>query len=205
MKEHKLMWKTVTLISSMALTLGSGCSQLKGPQKPDPKTAITDPAGINSQAVVEAYLEYIGPPERWAGPKPFVIHVDATHVSGIQVKITSAFEDSEMRGWAAKSGGSLRIPTTAEARNQLTELAVVSSSQVVPAFQACVNPIRVRLIRADQSVVEKLGCRGQGEWAAKVSNLTSHFVEASLALALMQAPPRNEVASVRKGGLIDQI
>lgn len=197
------MWKTVTLLSSLALCLSTSCSQLKAPQKPDLRSAAAGPGGMNDPAVVEAYLEYVGPPEKWAGPKPFSIHVDASREGPIQIKLTSAFEAPELRSWSSRTGGEFHVPGVTETRALLAELARLSA-QKGETFQACVNPVRVRLIRADQSVVERLGCRGQGDWAAQVSQLTSLFMEASLAQALHPSTS-SEVASSRRGGFNEQI
>ncbi len=203
MKEHHLMLKTVTLLSSLALCLSTGCSQLKPPHKPDSRSATSGPGGMNDLAVVEAYLEYVGPPEKWAGPKPFTIHVDASREGPIQIKLTSAFEAPELRSWSSRTGGEFHVLGVTETRAQLTELARLSAEKG-ESFQACVNPVRVRLIRADQSVVERLGCRGQGDWAAHVSQLTSLFMEASIAQSIHPSAI-SEVASSRHGGFNEQI
>lgn len=146
-------------------------------------------------AFVEAFIEYSGPRGQWAGPASFLLHVSAKEGEKVTVKVTPKDLYRQSGGWvdvtsrAPAAGVPLTapapdVPVTAEAapeasevmRDRLEGLAeAIEQSQ--ETFRACVNPIRVRMVRADGAVKDWQGCRGSRGWAKSVSEFTHEVLK----------------------------
>lgn len=133
--------------------------------------------------VIEAYIEYPGPAERWAGPQSLLVRVSAKDGSESgQVLITpELFSKLEVRS----PKGVARMPApmamdTEATRAQLAELAAAlqqdGEDTAAVQFRGCLYPVRVRLVRSDGAIMEKHGCRAHEGWTAEVSRLTSVFL-----------------------------
>lgn len=137
------------------------------------------------QPVVEAYIEYPGPQPKWGGPASFIVHVLARDSRKTQVTITpSLLNMPEARKLDGNVTVNSRQPAStdglaAEAvhqgvRDKLHQLAEAIQEKT-PEFRGCLYPVRLKLIRADGSLVEALGCRSQSGWPLAVSAAASYF------------------------------
>ncbi|OFZ55689.1 MAG: hypothetical protein A2428_13410 [Bdellovibrionales bacterium RIFOXYC1_FULL_54_43] len=153
---------------------------------------------------VEAYIEYPGPQEKWAGPAGFILHVVAREGTAVQVTATPAWFNTPIKGM-----GEIDAPTTLgrapasaiamlkpleriapppapaglsieTARGQLQLLSEAIQSETEHKFSGCLNPVRARLIRADGSLIEKTGCRSDLGWPRVASESVHYFMTASL-------------------------
>lgn len=61
------------------------------------------------------------------------------------------------------------------ARNHINQLAAAVQAGDV-AFEGCLSPVRVRLIRADGAVLEKQGCRSVEGWPKAASEVVGQFM-----------------------------
>ena len=107
--------------------------------------------GINSAMeggpVVEAFIEYAGPSERWAGPASFVLHVVARESDTSPAEITAAPAVSTV----TRKPASGHAMTVAQARGMLSYVI----EQMLPdeqVFQGCLSPVRVRMVHEDGSL-----------------------------------------------------
>jgi len=131
---------------------------------------------------VEAYLEYVGPPDRWAGPRTLTLHLlahDAEQASAILTPnpvTPKSAAGGDTPSAAANSGASGHLPVAQlVARAELDELGRAVLEQAIP-FAGCLYPIRVKLIRADGSLLEREGCRGNHGWPVAVSRTVSDMI-----------------------------
>ena len=131
------------------------------------------------QPLVEIYVEYPGPEARFAGPPALLVHLDARgDTSGVgkaRISVSpGVFREMPHapKRVLASLGGEIPLET-ARAR-----LAILGSalSGGDPKFTGCLSPIRVRAIRADRSVLEKIGCRSQDGWPRAVSDAVSEWL-----------------------------
>jgi hypothetical protein len=133
------------------------------------------PAVAEASPVVEAYIDYRGPQERWVGAAPFTLHVTAKNSEKPEVVVPPAW--SQEAGATAEARRPAQVLTGEEARAKMAQLA--SALQEKDAgFAGCMYPIHVRLIRANGNVVDQQGCRGQSSWS-KVASETVDFFMAS--------------------------
>jgi len=136
-----------------------------------------------AQPYVEAYIEYAGPLNKWSGPSTFTVHVLAQSSGPAKISISPRIlRPIESKPTMAKNRtlASTKSEITAEmAREQLTHLATALNSPE-QGFRGCMYPVRVRLIKADGSVLEKQGCRGQQGWTQAVSEAANNFITASI-------------------------
>jgi hypothetical protein len=152
----------------------------------------------NTSPFVEAYIQYIGPDARWAGPKLWMLHVTARDGASPSVTLSPSLPAVETRSPApevaarapASALGMVQMPTppeqaparkihtTEEVRERLLGLA--GAIQAADAEnQACSTVVRVRLTRADGSVLERQGCRASPYWSQTVSEFSTEFMGAS--------------------------
>lgn len=176
MKPFKLA--TVALVP----LIFAGCLSMQSQTTLD---AITDSG--SAEPVVEAYIEYTGPDRKWAGPSSFLLHVVAKDSGSAKIAVTPPlFNDliKQRKGSATtvteRTPASAAKPMTGDlARTHLAELATALQGANT-TYRGCLNPIRVRLVRADGSVLEKNGCRGQNGWAAIASQSVNTFITAAI-------------------------
>jgi hypothetical protein len=154
------------------------------------KTAAASGAAPVSTAqapapVVEAFLEFVGPPDRWAGPPTMMIHLTAKDPEFAELAVTPAISGPGARmdlrrTQRASSSGPARIGATL-ARESLAELTMaVQAESELATFSGCLFPVRVKLVRADGSVTERSGCRTLTGWPVALSLTTSRVLTASL-------------------------
>ena len=144
-------------------------------------------ASMSAQPFTEAYIEYPGPSEKWSGPTSFIMHVTAKDSGTAQVYVSPALFNKpgskEIEAPTAP-GRTLAavVPhgiTGDAARDQLSHLATALQG-ADESFRGCLSPVRVRMIRADGSLLEKKGCRGQNGWSKAASESVNYFISASL-------------------------
>jgi len=106
--------------------------------------------------IVEGYLEFPGPNERWAGPQSVVIHLSTLDPQGLHPRKTQLTIE-EVREDLSRLKGALEEPKEFEA--------------------GCLFPLRVRLIQADGILFEKQACRGQKGWPRIASEIASEVID----------------------------
>lgn len=127
----------------------------------------------SSQNYVEAFIEYKGPQERWAGPANWVMHVSARDSGAPQVVIPTAWTPTTVSPNVRKPASQ---GLTAEvARARLTTLAAAMNEND-SGYKGCMYPIHVRLVRSDGGILDEQGCRDQSHWAKTASETVDFFV-----------------------------
>ncbi len=154
---------------------------------------------------VEAHIQYVGPEARWAGPVLWTVHVVAREGSPVfevtpglpRAKTTTAPEVSNRAPASAlgltqiPEGQLVRTETKGFTLEQVRERLAHLASVVIAGekeTQACSTVIRVRLSRADGSVVENQGCRASTNWSQTVSEVATEFMTASTVSSIAPAP-----------------
>ena len=152
---------------------------------------------------VEAYIQYVGPDAKWAGPALWTLHVSARDGVSPLFEVTPALP-KETRPVSQPSSVEVsnRAPASALGLTQMPAVQTVSAVQTAKAFsteeirerlahlatavqvgdaetQACSTAIKVRLTRADGSVLEKQGCRASPQWSQVVSEFSAEMIGAS--------------------------
>ncbi len=171
-------------IGVVAALSASGCLSMQS------QTTIDGNETATNVPYVEAFVEYAGPQEKWAGPASFTLHVIAKDAGGATVTVQPAlFTELPPAGMAAqgRTPASQGLPGEL-AREHLAHLAT-SLQGADQAFRGCLSPVRVRLIRADGSLLEKRGCRSQSGWNRVASEAVSNFITATLRGAPAQREP----------------
>ncbi len=133
------------------------------------------PTSEASSPLVEAYIEYPGPHEKWAGPFSFVIHVTIRGPGKPQIMISPEILKPQATEKKTESVGSQGLSTEAVRE----ELARLNAAMQEPerVFHGCLYPVRVSLIRADGVLIERQGCRGQLGWPRIASEISNHLIE----------------------------
>ena len=139
------------------------------------KATLDAIAGAASQPYVEAFVEYRGPQERWAGPANWTLHVVAKDNERPEITVPSAWRTDQTT--TARKPAS-QIVTGEEARTKIGALAAAVGESDA-GFSGCLYPIHVRLIRADGNVLDKEGCRGQSHWDKAASGMVDYFMMAA--------------------------
>jgi hypothetical protein len=161
------------VVGIVVLTLIIALSSCAGMTTPE--LAKAPLARAPNDAFVEAYLEFVGPPDRWAGPRTLTLHLLARESEDAQAILTpnpvKAFLPStgEIKPSANPISGIV-------ARTELDELGRAVLEQAVP-FSGCLYPVRVKLIREDGSLVEREGCRANHGWPVAISHAVSDMIQ----------------------------
>jgi hypothetical protein len=182
------------IVAFLALSVTAGCVSGGGSSLSTVVDAIEGIKGSNSP-VVDAYIQYLGPDARWAGPVLWTVHVSARDSQAPVFEVIPALPKS-------RSGGapelSARVPASAlgltqgksapaapaglltqeQVRDRLLHLgSAMASSEAESA--ACMMAVKVRLTRADGTVQEKQACRGSAVWTQVASELAAEFMTQS--------------------------
>ncbi len=144
------------------------------------------PAAQQSTAkpYVEAYFEYPGPQEKWAGPPSFILHVVARggDTAATEISVTPELygkrDPNNNPTMAAERRPASQTLTSQATRDYLGTLAVNMQGGGIADFSGCLYPVRVRLVRSDGALLEKQGCRSQAGWSRSASDAVSYFVTA---------------------------
>lgn len=138
---------------------------------------------------VEAFLEYVGPPERWAGPRTVTLHLQARELEPASVLITPnpGMPVPRPGGGSVSAAGHIAQPV---ARDELRALGT-TMIEAPATFTGCLYPIRARLVRADGTVLERTGCRANTGWPVAVSRVLLSVVET--ATVRVATPTRAQV------------
>jgi hypothetical protein len=145
---------------------------------------------------VEAFVEYAAPAEKWHGPEPLMAQFSArdpeksfslvstpewrsegapapTAVHG-EGRAPAQHSPSDIAAAALEGEGSVRkIWKSDELRTRLAAFAEAISDPNAPLASGCLYPVRVRLLKADGSVLEKAGCRTSKGWPKLASALVA--------------------------------
>lgn len=154
--------------------LASGCLSMQSPTTID---NIQQAATTGSQPYVEAYVEYRGPSDKWAGPTTFLLHVVAKDAGVARVSITPALFGAPAKDAPNTAGRGLASKGMAgeTARDHMARLALSVQGGDIP-FRGCLSPVRVRLVRADGALLEKSGCRSGEGWPRAASEAVNQFI-----------------------------
>lgn len=162
-------------------------------------------AAPHASPVVEAYVQYLGPDARWAGPALWSLHVSAKDgtlpvielvpaISGARAPIAapevlgrapaSALGLTRIPGQAIQAAiqQSIKPPSLDQVRDRLAHLAGIIQAGDA-STEACSMAVRVRLTRADGSVIEKQGCRASTNWSQLVSEISAEWIGFAAAAA----------------------
>jgi hypothetical protein len=135
----------------------------------------------SSVPFTDAYIEYLGPHEKWAGPQNFSVHVNTKGPEKAKVYIsTSIFkgESSSERSLQSVSHG----VTIDAAREQIARLSSAMQEKD-PTIRGCLLPVRVKLIREDGVLMTRQGCRGQAGWPKVASEIVNQLVGSAMTVA----------------------
>jgi len=191
-KRHALkIWAATTCWTVLAGCAGGGSSTLSN------MVDAIDGVKKNTSPFVEGYIQYPGAPAKWAGPVLWTIHVTARDGQVPQYEVTPALpvvvhhETTPAVAPKAQSevtergpASTLAVTTSVHAhegfsaekvREQLGHLAEALASSEKET-QACSSSVKVRLTRADGSIVEKQGCRGVAVWSQLASEMASEYM-----------------------------
>ncbi len=167
-------------IPALLILLGvTACSSLHEQPALDALSQIKDQAAATP--FVEGYFEFVGPHAKWAGPSAWVIHIDAREGEFAKVKAQPPVAPESAPRSPAQAGARPQAPgvTVQAARAQLANLAAMMAPDRRPQStlsEACLHPIRVRLIRQDGAVLDQIGCRSVTGWESQVSKATGFFM-----------------------------
>jgi hypothetical protein len=144
---------------------------------------LANAGGVSNKAYVEAFIEYRGPQQKWAGPTNFLLHVVAKDAGVAKITVTpSLFATPRSRDQDGTTAGrtlaSLGMAGE-NARKQMLQLATAMQGEDAP-FSGCLSPVKVRLISADGAIFEKEGCRGSTGWPKVASESVSGYITAML-------------------------
>jgi hypothetical protein len=147
--------------------------------------------------VVEAFIEHAGPAEKWAGPEPVMVQFsarDANHayslLSAPEWRVGGTGADPEIKADTARApaaqghhqdapqaamAGEASVRKAWKGEELRARLALFAEAVADPSATAqaggCLYPVRVRLLRADGTVLEKAGCRASKGWPQLASRL----------------------------------
>jgi hypothetical protein len=162
MKSLKTPFKVV---ATLLLVAGSGCVGAHQSTFDEISNALG--GGKN---FTEAFIDYPGPAEQWAGPARFTLHV-TTKDTQVSVVIPAQWHPVITPGHRTVAS----TMTGDQAREKLTDLATAMAEDS-SVYQGCMYPIRVRMIRSDGSVLDKEGCREQSKWSKTASETVDYFI-----------------------------
>lgn len=158
---------------------------------PHPLAAVTTPgtvlvSSLEPAPVVEAYLEFVGPPERWAGPQTLTVHLTARDGDFARLAVTPPLPAEGARVNSREPQGAFvgsNLIAPAAVRESLAELAAAVRSQPDQdqTFSGCLFPLRLKLIQADGVVTEKDGCRTLTGWPLAFARATDRVLTVSVA------------------------
>lgn len=169
------------------LLVSAGCMSTQNQSQLDKSSGQT----VSNSPFVEAYIEYASPQAKWVGPSSFILHVtakdgdQATVQTVPQLFVMAApaanivHERTPASGSAAGASALKTIPASF-AREQIAQLAKKAQDGPDPEFKGCTSPLRLRLIRADGGLVEKVGCRGLAGWSKESSETVARVLAKSL-------------------------
>lgn len=204
MSMFKTQWASTgfTMAILAAVILNGGGSGCGGIQNHPAIEALQGNPKIDSQAFVEAYIEYPGPQEKWAGPTSFILHIHAGGPGDAQISVTPSWfagkikkarpaelaQDRKPASLMSELTQVRPVQTAAEdapkgissdvARDRLRYLANAIESGVEEPFRGCLAPVRMRIIRADGNIIEKTGCRSEKGWSRAASDAIEFFMNA---------------------------
>jgi hypothetical protein len=166
----------------------------------------------NPSPFVEAYIQQLGPDARWAGPALWTLHVTARDGVAPSFELTPALPAATIKDPGAEPTGlepAMRVPASALGKVQMPAPQDPSTVRKIPTTeevrerllvlagaiqtaeseeQACSTAVRVRMTRADGSVLERQGCRASPQWSQLVSEFSAEFMGASRFPAAKPAP-----------------
>lgn len=169
------------------LLAGAGCMSTQNQSQLGKNSGQT----VSNSPFVEAYIEYASPQAKWVGPSSFILHITAKDgdqatvqtVPQLFVKAAPSAKIVHERTPASEGkteASALKMIPASFAREQIAQLAKKAQDGPDPEFKGCTSPLRLRLIRADGGLVEKVGCRGLAGWSKESSDTVARVLAKSL-------------------------
>lgn len=130
---------------------------------------------------VEAFIEFSGPEDRWAGPPSLVFRIEAPKggelalvQTNFDIPLAPKLVPADGRALAKADepklmANQVRIDLAAFAR-------MIEQAPLDEKAGACLYPLRARVMRADGAILEKTGCRGNGGWTRTAGFLVDHYL-----------------------------
>ncbi len=156
----------LSLVTIIGLLINSCSSSRNSP-------ALEVVSGDPKNPAVEAWIEYPGPDARWSGPSGFFVHVNL-----------SASNEAAQITWTSEAqlfADSGRPVPREVAQEAIDSLADAMDAKPVPEPDTCSSMVRVRIVRVDQSIQEKKGCRSPIGWQRIASEVVSDLLTARTA------------------------
>jgi hypothetical protein len=167
-------------ILAALLTMTAACVGMHGQSTLDAIQGSIQEA----KPIIEAYIEYPGPQDRWAGPGNLIVHVTARgegkdpeisfspHVfqaeAGVQDFTTPVAKKSALTTQVVRE------------RLGLVAAAMTTASQAGDdRAPGCLSPVRVRLIKNDGGILEKHGCRSLTGWTFQAADAAADLIAAA--------------------------
>jgi hypothetical protein len=160
----------IPLFTLFAITGASLTACMSG-QNQATLDAINGSTGDGS--IVETFIEYRGPQERWAAQSSFTMHVVAKSSERPIVVVPPAWANE--LGTTSETRRPAQVLTGEEARAKMGQLAAAIQEKDTD-FSGCLYPIHVRMVRVDGVVTDQQGCRGQSSWAKAASETVDFFM-----------------------------
>ncbi|MEN9722247.1 MAG: hypothetical protein RJB38_233 [Pseudomonadota bacterium] len=188
--EMACRWVGVSTVISVFGCVGGGSSNLSSVMD------AIEGMKSNSSPVVEGYIQFPSADARWAGPVLWSVYASARDEGQPVFEVTpklprrqnlpsvpelSGRTPASALGMAARSAsGAPTVKTLGreEVRERL-QLLATSVASFEEEKVACVSAVKVRLTRADGSVLEKQACRGSAVWTQVASELAAEFMDQS--------------------------
>jgi hypothetical protein len=147
----------------------AGCSSIKSGSVLE---ALKGIGSTKKSPITEAFIEYAGPHSQWAGPGSLLVYVDLKDSVATRVQVTPPVQVQDANSQKPAEPEVFKTEEVRKALDQLSDAIEEDESE----FSGCLLPIRVRLVRADQSVFERDGCRSDSGWPGVASRLVSKLV-----------------------------
>ena len=145
---------------------------------------------VNDEAAppfVEAFIEYPGPSEKWAGPHSLSAHLSARGGKSGEIAVIHPM---------FKMVDAHPAISVEKAREQFDRIQAIINHELKSTAN-CSSPVKIRLIRTDGAVISKQACRGQSGWPRVASDLTAQWLGLALSSAElgMQKAKSTELAT----------
>lgn len=162
-------------VGTLALLAGACVSK----QSHELINAFDDKGSKQYQA---AWIEYIGPDQKWAGGSLLKIEIDLKK-SGKdgESPLSVQYGNDPVQFKLQNRGANRKVAAIHMASHDaLQELALVLQDSKKENRNSCIHPVRVQLKRIDGAIEDHFGCRGVDSWVFDVSRLTDQLIRQSV-------------------------
>ncbi len=128
-------------------------------------TVAAEPA---NSPIVEGVIEFVGPDAKWAGPASMLLKLSAkpgqAGEAGALVSLTPTLVPTGVNA------------TLDKVKERLIELERVSSGPQ-QEIAGCASPVKLRLVRLNGQVIDRVTCRGATPLALAASQTMAYFLD----------------------------